>query len=391
MISNKSKVLFITHHYLHGTGGGCFASRAYINAFATLFSDVTLLYPFKQGMEAEHIKASVKQIPVKYEKGKLFKLIDLLEGRVHRYSNIKRIIGQKKYDVLVFDTSIVSYRLIGYFKAQGSKIIVIHHNYQYEYFHDNTAIPLKIPTLFWCKRYEKDAILMSDLNLTLSKQDINLLENHYVKDLDNASFEKLGVFEYEPREMIVTHKNKYPNKSFVITGTLESYQTYESLYKWVRKYYSIFRNNFPDAQLIVAGRNPSRKLMKMLIERGIKVIPNPLSMDEILQDSQFYLCPTELGGGLKLRIMDGLRNGLPVITHKVSARGYDDFIEMGYVQSYFDKDSFNHCLQTLKSSIYDSNEIIKMYEDIFSFAAGVNRLRKILSKYIGYTADEYDY
>ena len=28
------KTLFVTYHYLHGNGGGVFASRGYVNAFA---------------------------------------------------------------------------------------------------------------------------------------------------------------------------------------------------------------------------------------------------------------------------------------------------------------------------------------------------------------------
>ena len=43
-------VLFITHHYLHGNGGGVFASRAYINVIAEIADHVTLLYPDKEGM-----------------------------------------------------------------------------------------------------------------------------------------------------------------------------------------------------------------------------------------------------------------------------------------------------------------------------------------------------
>ena len=42
------KVLFVTYHYLHGHGGGIFASRGFINAFAALSDEMTLLYPVKR-------------------------------------------------------------------------------------------------------------------------------------------------------------------------------------------------------------------------------------------------------------------------------------------------------------------------------------------------------
>ena len=42
------KLLFITHHYLSGVGGGAFATKAFINALAEIFPNcVTLLFPIK--------------------------------------------------------------------------------------------------------------------------------------------------------------------------------------------------------------------------------------------------------------------------------------------------------------------------------------------------------
>lgn len=378
-MNTQSKVLFITHHYLHGNGGGCFASRAYINAFASLFDHMTLLYPYMEGMESQYINPKVKQIPVAYDKQKIFKLLDLLIGRVHRYTNIRKRIGNKKFDLVVFDTSLVSFGLIDYFKRQGSKTIVIHHNYQYEYFKDNTKFPLSIPTLYWCKRYERGAVCKADLNLTLTNQDIDLLKNHY--DNGKAKFAKLGVFEYKENEHTIKQHETNDSPVFAITGSLNSYQTYESLYHWMTEYFPIFREYFPDSELMIAGRNPGEKLRKMVSrDSNVKVIPNPESMDEILDCADFYICPTELGGGLKLRIMDGLSHGLPVLTHKVSARGYDEFKEKGYLFSYGDKKSFKDGLDKIKMAHFDRQDIQSYYNSIFSFEAGVERLRNVLNK-----------
>lgn len=376
-MNNKSKVLFITHHFLHGNGGGCFASRAYINAFASIFDSVTLLYPYKEGMEAQFINPKVDKIPVSYDKPKALKLLDLLLGRIHRYANIKKWIGERKFDLVVFDTSLVSFRLIDYFKRLGCKTIVIHHNYQYEYFRDNTKFPLSIQTLYWCKRYEKEAVCKADLNLTLTNQDIELLKEHY--DDGHAVFAKLGVFEYKADEHKIKEHANNTHPIFAITGTLGSYQTYESLYHWIEDYFPIFRKYFPESKLIVAGRNPSDKLTKLVTSnKNVEIIPNPTSMDDILDHSDFYICPTELGGGLKLRIMDGLSHGLPVVTHKVSARGYDDFEEKGYLFSYDSKESFESCMKQLKEKTFNSAEIIKAYQGTFTFEAGVKRVGSII-------------
>jgi len=377
-MDSNSKILLITNNYLHGNGGACFASRAFINAFAELFNDVTLLYPIKDSLESQFINPKVKQIPVSYNKSKLGKLWDLMMGCVHRYSNISQLIGNIHFDLVVFDTSVVSFKLLDYFKSKGSKTIVIHHNYQYEYFRDNTTFPISVPTLYWCKRYEGEAVKKADLNLTLTSQDIDLLKLHY----GIGRFAKLGTFEYKQNEHLISDKPySQSHPTFVITGSLSDAQTYKSLAPWFDTCYPELRKLFPDSQLTLAGRGPAPNIDRITSDlEHVNIIYNPDSMDDILNQADIYLCPTSLGGGLKLRIMDGLSHGLPVITHKVSARGYDSFEKQGYLFSYSSPTDFEAVLEKIKGQSFDKKKIIDFYNTQFSFNAGVERLRNILLK-----------
>lgn len=99
-------------------------------------------------------------------------------------------------------------------------------------------------------------------------------------------------------------------------------------------------------------------------------------MSAVLARGRYYICPTELGGGLKLRIMDGLKAGLPVLTHAVSARGYEVF-EGFCLFSYRDEDSFRHALDQLLSRPVDPISVQARYREVFSFDAGVERMRTI--------------
>ena len=169
-------------------------------------------------------------------------------------------------------------------------------------------------------------------------------------------------------------KNDGDSKNrFVITGNLSAMQTEHSLLKWLKDYYPILKDCFPSSSLTIAGKNPSQAIQKQCSNLGIRLISSPESMDDVLQDADFYICPTEWGGGLKLRVMDGLRWGLPVVTHKVSARGYDLFEEKGILLSYSNKIEFKNALLTFSEMNIDKQKVIDMYQNIFSFAAGVKR------------------
>lgn len=374
------KILFITHHFLTGKGGGTFASKAYINAFAKNSSEMTLLYPIRDKVEVlENIANNVNLCPVSYSKPKWKKFLDLIFGRVHRYYHIvPQLLKKEKFDVVVFDNSKTSFRLINLAHQCGSKVIVIHHNFEYEYVRDNSTGLLKALQLFWTKRYEREATLKSDLNLTLTNQDANLLCKAFCGDKN--AFKLLGTFEYTHYISKKIEVDKVIQNRFVITGNLSAMQTEVSLLEWLNDYYPILKDVYPNSSLMIAGKNPSHVIQERCSQLGITLVPSPKSMDEVLQNADFYICPTKLGGGLKLRVMDGLKWGLPVISHKVSARGYDLFEEKGILLSYCDVTEFKNALFRLKNLNINKQEVIDMYQTIFSFEAGCARVKGILSK-----------
>lgn len=376
-------VLFITHHYLSGNSGGAFASRAYINAFAEVSDEMTLLYPVKDGQNLfDGINPKIKAISVTYAIPKWRKLLHSITGKVHRYFDATiDFLKDKKADIVVFDTSIVSYRIIKGFKAKGYRTIVIHHNYQYEYFRDNTKGVLRPITLFWCKKYEKQAVQNADINLTLTQQDVDLLANTY-NNGNKTNFRVLGTFEHvvnQPKEIVVNKKN---NNRFVITGSLSSVQTYVSLSSWIYDYYGLLKSVFLESSLTIAGKSPSQKLVNLCQQQGINIIASPPNMDDVLADADCYICPTFLGGGLKLRIMDGLKWGLPIVTHAVSARGYGAFKDAGCLFSYSNTEEFLSAIQQLKSLSMSKHEIQALYISLFSFDAGVEKVRKVIAEEI---------
>lgn len=370
-------VLFITNAYLRGNNGGIYASKAYINAFAALANKMTLLYPYKSGMEPEDIMAErITMVPIQDKRSKFKKYVDLLKGHVHRYQRCALdFINSKEYDTIVFDNSVVSSGLIKRFKQAGFRTITIHHNYQIEYLKGDVNSFMLIPSLFWTFKYEKEAVINSDVNITLTEPDVELLKKHYCH---KGNFFVGGIFEY------VAHcnnlaKNEPQGHFYIITGWLGSKQTEQSLIPWIINYYPILKKVDPFAQLTIAGKDPSKKLAKLSNIYGINLIASPQSMLPLLNQSDYYICPTDRGGGLKLRNMDGLKCGLPVLTHSVSARGYEKMIEKGCMYVYSNPTSFETELVKMLNSHLESQKIRDIYVSQFSFNAGVERLKQIIS------------
>lgn len=255
----------------------------------------------------------------------------------------------------------------------GFKVIVIHHNYQVEITKDNMPWYVRPPMLHWVEKAEKYAVSNADLNLTLTQQDAQSLRFHYYS---KAKIEVLGVFESERKELVRVSEH-IKEHNYIISGNLSVKQTVDSLYPWIRKYYPVLLKCDPHAKLTIAGKSPQKKLYKITSGKNIEIIASPKTMEDILKKMDYYICPTGLGSGIKLRIMDGLKAGMPVLTHKNSSRGYDEFVGKS-VFTYTDIDSFCDGIKSITSCKLRQFEIQNEYWKFFSFEKGLERLKKII-------------
>jgi len=383
------RIIIITHHYLDDNSGGSFASRAYINAFSEIADYCMLMYPDRGIPISDYIHKKCILRGVQNNRNKIQKVIDIYRGRIHRYSDILIPQIQKfKPDIVVFDNSRTSAGMLKRVKMMGVKTIIIHHNYEMEYYKGTKPfIAWRIPFMHTMEEAERAAVQNSDLNLTLTEEDISLLQKHY--DLQKTrKIVKLGCFESGIDPILTNIKDKITNQTdksnfcFAITGTLSDYQTEASVIPFLENEYPKLLKILPESKLIIAGRNPTQKMINACAKyASVDLIANPENMQDIMSRANVYICPTSFGGGLKLRIMDGLKAGLPVLAHAVSARGYDAFKDAGYLFSYFDATSFNIAL----TKIIDMNKtniqkkIVDLYKLNFSFESGVNRLKKIIT------------
>lgn len=372
-----NKILYVAPHDIKKRAGGALATLAYYNALVALYGDkIDIMMP------AEVCDGSIiNVIPVKSRSH----ILALLSGSLHRYKNaIKKLLSEraKEYYACVINGGLYAGDMMDTIHGYGLKIIVIHHNFEREYAMDNKGLlTLGGRTSYFIVKNEKRAYKKADLNCFLTREDMDLFNRHYGQS--SAKSFLLGTFE--PYDIELPHSIKSPQKIIAITGSMNSVQTMCGISDVHKNYYDIIRNLCPEWELVIAGRNPRQEVYDLQKENPekIKVIPNPENMDEVTSPASIFLCPTNVGGGLKLRLMDGLRMGLPILVHKVSARGYDAFYEKPFFKVYDDRESFRHGLKGLlefSASGYKRPDIQTEYLAHFSFRAGCERVKKIIKE-----------
>ena len=373
------KILFVNKDNPFGIGGGDYATHAYLAAFSELCHGNIDVY-LRDGIKIDDsIKANFIVIP----KRSLFsRLWSLFAGHLHRNVKAvrKHLAEGNSYDYCVFNNSRTSTGLIKRMKSLGIKVVTIHHNVEPEFVRDNIKNPIHRWLLtVLTRKAEKTAWLHSDYNLFLTEHDLLTFRQCYGESSSKSAV--IGTFESSPIPDVKEKKANPQQLTFAITGSLYLEQGIDGIKYFFDELYPCLPSS---CQIIISGRQPTEEIKALCGKYpNVTLKPNPQNMMEVIDKADIYLCPTRLGGGLKLRVMDGLRLGIPVIAHTISARGYESLMDSDCLSVFSNHEEFAAVLHNIISKIQDgsiSRHLIRQqYSDVFSYAAGVRKLKAILT------------
>ena len=371
------KILYLSPTNITERSGVGIACLAFYNALKEIYPGKVDLAMTEESCIGEY--ANAIKIPPRN------RIKAILSGCIHRYKSFMIPFLKKhhtEYSLCIINGSVYAGDMMSVFERYNIKVIIIHHNYEREYYMDNKSIgTFHGHFAGFIVHNEKNAYRRADLNLFLTQPDLSLISNAYGKTKGENAI--IGVFDPERIDYLLS--KKVEKNLVAITGGLRLFQAYKSIEIFENHYYPLLREKFPDLRIVIAGRAPHQIVIDFCKKypKIIELIPSPPDMDPIIDRASIFLCPTCYGGGLKLHVMDGLRKGLPVLTHKVSARGYEVFLGKPYFQVYENPKEFIEGLNKIVKYISENSnyqqEILDTYIQNFGYEAGVNKMRKALS------------
>lgn len=373
------RILYILKHNPWGIGGGCYACRNYLELFTEVFKDSC----FDVLICSEYLESQISKdfvnctfYPVS-PRNKISQYLSPVTQILHRHQRVAvSMIKKNQYDYCIFDHNSIAGSLVSICKKKGVKTIVLNHNCELEYFRDNNSRLKNLLLLPSVRKNERKAYLKCDYNIFLTDEDRDLFKNIYgesgTKTVVGGCFLRKGD--------VINHSVTPFNVAcvkLVISGTIGNVQNRDGINFFLDELYEYLPENI---EVVITGRNPTEEIIKKVAKlKNVSIIANPADILEIVGKCDVLVCPTRLGGGMKLRLIDGLRCGLPVISHKVSARGYTAFVDKGIVCQFETAEEFGSCLvkviDLIQNGKIDKTIIGKCAEDIFSFEAALKRLK----------------
>jgi sugar transferase (PEP-CTERM/EpsH1 system associated) len=108
----------------------------------------------------------------------------------------------------------------------------------------------------------------------------------------------------------------------VFTGALDYRPNHDGMEWFLREVLPPLRARLPDFRLTVVGRNPAPSL-HALADDHVELTGRVDDVRPYVRDADVFVAPLRVGGGTRLKILEAMALGVPVVSTTVGAEGID--------------------------------------------------------------------
>lgn len=191
---------------------------------------------------------------------------------------------------------------------------------------------------------EVASIFRSDLSLIISEFEMELLQKQFQVPAEILCYLPFLLKDFPDINQITLYENR---SNFFTIGNLLHAPNVDSVLQ-LKKIWREIRKKMPRTELHIYGAYAPQQVLELHCEKEGFIIKGwAENVEEVMKQYRLQLAPIRFGAGLKGKIIDGMRFGVPSITTEIGAEGIgniegliakteEDFIEKT-IQLYTDK------------------------------------------------------
>ena len=276
-----------------------------------------------------------------------FKFSTRLQSEVGE--KIQELLTQYEYDIIHFEYShsaVYLELLQRLINPQRTQIIIsIHDIVSHSFLRksvNNLLLGIEVSRLF---RYEK--ILYSGANKlwTLSQKDCDLLTSLFTIPSNKIIIKPPKLSKFINRVHRVPEKVE--PKTLLFWAAMNRPENEQGILKFIKKCFRKIKTKYPDFKLYIVGYKPSEKILRLadqnIIVTGFVEDPTPF-----FEKAEIGIVPLLEGAGIKLKTLEMLHVGLPIISTAVGAEGIDAKNKVLQINDNFDE--WIHLIENISCS-----------------------------------------
>lgn len=296
-------------------------------------------------------KYAYKVVPVLRRKA--WSLTNLLRASFTRYpfltvvnnfsketeQSILKIMREEKPDILHAETFYMSQSILSVKSQIKAPMLLSKVDVEAQVYFRN-ARTIKNPLLkligFWDAHkmigYEVDVCRYFDYITCASDVDRKLLERYFRKRGIKKSIDLLpngvDVSYYHPGRS----SNKFKSPTVIFVGNFRYFANTDAAFYFVKNSWDIVKEVIPEARLLVVGPRLTKGIQSLLSDDVVKLKRDDIEVTgfvsedkklEFLERSWVSVAPIRIGSGTKLKILEAMSMGLPVVATPIGIEGID--------------------------------------------------------------------
>lgn len=111
--------------------------------------------------------------------------------------------------------------------------------------------------------------------------------------------------------------------SVAFSGVMDYPPNRDCVFYFANEIFPLVRERVPEAAFHVVGKNAGPEIRALGERPGVVVAGTVPDLLAYIQRVEIYVCPMRLGSGMKMKIVEALSAGLPVVSTSVGADGMD--------------------------------------------------------------------
>jgi glycosyltransferase involved in cell wall biosynthesis len=165
--------------------------------------------------------------------------------------------------------------------------------------------------------YEKKVCGQFDVNLAVSEEEqqalIDIVPGVRTAVVPNGVDTSYFAVRPDPR-----------GKTLLFCGAMDLFPNRDAMVYFFSKIWPRLVVRIPDVEIFVVGRNPPKWLLKLARRDGRVYVKGFVDdVREYFQRATVFVCPVRTGGGTRIKILDSMAMGVPVVATSFAAGGLE--------------------------------------------------------------------
>lgn len=282
------------------------------------------------GMQQSIRSSCAKAVAVKNNQRLLSPEVQNLPWPVRPFRTTEMLKTLEEMQSFHFDAAIVEFIYMSHYRNILPACSILHeHNIESDIFRQYAELPniaetkifeLRKNRAFWkatrmlMTEYENEMWRSFPLRITVSEKDKQEMDSR-------CNYGRSIVIENGVDINAITPVKRNRSPKILFMGTMDYYPNTDAASFLVKSIMPFIWRKDPSLCLCIAGRNPPQAVHALAVDPRIEVIANPHDMREVARQCSLTVVPLRLGGGTRIKILDSMAMGLPVVSTSLGCEG----------------------------------------------------------------------